>query len=120
MYLLRFKRPDRAARYYSMQPDQINMRLVTEPDLAVKFVTMEAAKEKVEVLQAMTFPKNTDHWEHRHLFLMKLYAASWEDQLEGMLINMDDIVKAQIVEMSPIKVVETIRMRCPVWETHYA
>lgn len=118
MYLLRFKQEGRPYRYLAVN-QQDRFRLTTKAEEAHRWDSLEVLKRSIETMQALVIPKQVEDWTESILFLLQLYGTTWDDQMEGMLINMDDIVKTQILNEKN-EVVKTIRLRCQVWEKHYA
>jgi hypothetical protein len=86
---------------------------------AERLYSVNAAKAIITAIAELTIPAKPYEFNLTTLFLIRLFGKEWDDQCEGMLVDMDDVIKAQIVN-DKLEVVETIRLRCPVWSKHYA
>lgn len=120
MYVLRFKRHKQEPLYLTVAEHSRDWDLTTHVGHARAFGSAEAVKETIEAIQRVVIPKRTFEFTERTLFLIRLFGSTWDDQVEGMLVDMDDVIKAQVVHTHALTVQETVRLRNPVWETHYA
>lgn len=122
MYLLRFKRWQQAHVFLGLS--DLNQpyvwTLVEKAEDAMPFATVEHACKVVEEISKLEIPKRPLDFNASTLFLIRLFGKEWDDQAEGMLVDMEDVIKAQIVGQHGPAVFGTIRLRNPVWEQHYA
>jgi hypothetical protein len=121
MYVLRFKRWQQARVFLGLA--DLNQpylwTLVEKVEDAVPFATLWHAHNVVEEIGKLVIPKKVFDFDASTLFLIRLFGKEWDDQAEGMLVDMEDVIKVQILNDKQ-EVIETIRLRNPVWETHYA
>lgn len=63
----------------------------------------------------ITLPESAEHMQCVHLFYLKLFGMGISDLVEGLLIEMSDVVKAQILEATSLTPVVKKRLQCTVW-----
>jgi len=121
MYLLRFKQPEQPYMFLERSLGQSTYPYVLtfKQENAAHFNTQDEVRSVITELSKLTIPKNVFDFDESTLFLIRLFGSSRDDQLEGLLVYMDDIIKAQVLDSNGT-VVETVRLRNPVWEKHYA
>jgi hypothetical protein len=122
MFVLRFKRHKQEHMFLAnaSRDAEFAYKLVSRFDFAIWYTTKDEAKCAIEHINRIVIPKKPVEFNLSTLFLMQLYGNSWEDSVEGMVLDLEDIVKAQICDYKTLEVLETVRMRCQVWEKHYA
>lgn len=120
MYVLRFKRHKQEPLYLTVAEHSRDWDLTVHIGHARAYGSVEAVKQTIEAIQRVVIPKRTFEFTERTLFLIRLFGSTWDDQVEGMLVDMDGVIKAQVVHTHALTVQETVRLRNPVWETHYA
>lgn len=119
MILVRFKRFKQDHVFLTQgKNDAWPWGLSTQLAAARSFSTPQEALTEIEVIGSIIMPKVPLEFDERHLFIMQLYGRSWDDQVDGMVIDMDDTVKAQLLT-DQLEVVETHRMRNQIWSKHY-
>lgn len=122
MYLLRFKQPQQPYMFleHSLGKSTYPYVLTLEKENAAHFDTQDKVRDVITELSKLTVPENVLDFDGSTLFLIQLFGSSWGDQCEGLLVDMDDIIKAQIVGEHGPMVFDTVRLRNPIWEQHYA
>lgn len=121
-YHVRFKRWKEEHVFLKCSEPYMNnyvFDLHVNPEHAQRFYSIDAAKQAITAIGGLKIPAKPYEFDVTTLFLIRLYGKEWNDQGEGMLVDMDDVIKAQILN-DKLEVIETIRLRCPVWTKHYA
>lgn len=118
MYFVRFKQFRKTYLFLARSENNCRWGLSITLGKAAKFATLKEAVDEIKAIASINIPKKPFEFDERHLFLIRLYGNSWDDQAEGLLIDMDDKIKGQILD-EDLNVVETHVMKNQVWETHY-
>lgn len=121
-YIVRFKRWQEQHVFLRDAEDhncQYIYDLHQSQDHAKQFYSLETARAVIEDISSLKIPKKAIEFNASTLFLIRLYGKDWDDQVEGMIIGMDDVIKAQILN-EQLAVVETIKLRNQIWNQHYA
>ena len=84
---------------------------------ARKFDNINDIADIVRSINALPILNNPLEWKPTDLFLIRLYGYEWNDQAEGILIEMHEFIKAQILD-DQLTVVETHKMHNQIWESH--
>lgn len=117
MYLLRFKRHQEKYLFLTEAEHGAPWGLTDQLARARKFEDKTEIRAVVANIQSFPLLKNPYEWAPRDLFLIRLYGYNWDDQVEGLLIEMHEEIKAQILD-DDLTVIETHRMHNQVWESH--
>jgi hypothetical protein len=118
MYLLRFKRNQDSYLFLTAGEFSAPWGLNGQLSKALRFDQLATLRSIIQEIQGIVFPDKPIDFTPHHFFLLRLYGYAWNDQVEGMMIEMHDVIKAQILDDNMV-VVETHRLRNQTWDKHY-
>lgn len=118
MYVVRFKRTEMPCLFLTHGDQKCQWGLSPNVDLGRRFATPQQALTEIEAIKHIVIPKKVFDFDERILFLMRLYGDTWDDCVEGLLVEMTDKVKAQICTPD-LFVAQTHVMENQTWNFHY-
>lgn len=117
-YQVRFKRWKQEHVYLKLSGLQNTVwpfTLIPNAEFAEKFTRLEYAEAAIDQIAKLNVPKRVIDFDLGTLFLIRLFGNECDDQCEGMLIDMDSDIKAQILNEQQ-EVIKTTRLLNPIWE----
>lgn len=120
-YRVRFKRWEQQHVFLAMQiPKDLGwpFTLVFNKDHAAAFTHLHHAQGAINQIEKLSVPKSAFEFNMSTLFMIRLYGKDAEDQCEGLLVDMDTDIKAQILD-EQMEVIKTVRLLNPIWEKQF-